>query len=406
MDHRRSTSSDASVRRNETDDRAREDEEGTSTFAFHPDTMRGSGSGSSHMESRDQQHLTMAIRQLREELASFTSPNPSLQGGHLSSTHPGSSSSFLVDSSVACPSSAPPLSSWIDVEVRLVLLLCQSPPYRWEDWEEARERAEVLWERLQPSSYFGSTLPPPSRVGVQMKLASSLRRACLQRGDLEAGERWTQRFQGGLHWRSNLEEMTQESGNREAVGEEEPPQDEEEGEERWRRREDGHRDVPSASPSMWERGPRRENEGNFHRAGGGRYEDGDSVENRRETRGGEEEERGFRDFHSSFSSPDSRSFGDAGAVSRTSHAASSGWTAREERREGSGYGGEAPRAGRFQYTGHTKHDRTKGGASSKQAAARPPSAMQSFKKSLWLEHPQLRWGKLKGGPTPGPRYTG
>lgn len=35
-----------------------------------------------------------------------------------------------------------------------------------------------------------------------------------------------------------------------------------------------------------------------------------------------------------------------------------------------------------------------------------PSSMKRYRESLWMEHPQLRWGKLKGTPAPGPRYTG
>lgn len=35
-----------------------------------------------------------------------------------------------------------------------------------------------------------------------------------------------------------------------------------------------------------------------------------------------------------------------------------------------------------------------------------PTPLQEYKKSLWFDHPQLRWGKWRGKPTPGPRYTG
>lgn len=347
-------------------------------------------------------HLAASIRQLRDELASFSAPLSSRKG----TPPPSPPRRGGEEEDHRAPSSPNRFSSAIDVELRLVLLLCQSSVYRPEDWEEAKDRAESLWERLHPSSSFGGVhVSPPSRVGMQTKLASSLRRACLQRGDPEAGEVWTRRFQDRLHWRKSLEEMAEE------VAPIDPRGPSGQGD-------SGYALHPSSSRHrhpqwrMVEEEEEEENEGGAreeHRhRGSPRMERWSGAANTRMER---EERQGGQQVSFRRDSPISSSFSPGPLSCRPSREERRGMeaegTARKGPgeihgdREGGGGGGSRSRDSSSHYS-QQKEETPPKRPSSKRAA----TPMETFKKSLLMDHPQLRWGKLKGGPTPGPRYTG
>lgn len=375
--------------------------------------------------TRDQEHLSASIRQLREELDSFAIDERSISNRMPSSFSSSSSSSALVHQ----------LSKMAEVEVRLVLLLCQSSPHRLEDWEEARDRAEGLWERLQSSSsssVLGAALPAPSRVGMQLKLASALRRASLQRGDREAGELWTRRFQRRSNWINNLEEMSEvesveEEGEEDEVGEEERGVVRE-------RQPQPQTPTPTLRSSPYRNpcGNGMRNEGRDESGGIGQPNHpamsgggegrwgglrGDAEREGETGEGGGQQPRSNH-LACSFSPSDERPFSSYSAAGAAAAAAStcnvppfSRSTPRQESSPypkhwsgGDGVAGLRGSADGFSsFTYRRKENKKK---SPKPFAPRLPTAMQSFKKSLWLEHPQLRWGKLKGRGAPGPRYTG